>query len=563
MKKYIITLFFTLGASLSVFSQENKESVYNEDIIVKTIFDPVVNEAYKINDKPQTFNTKFEIPPFQYEKGTKQFPTTMVFEQIKPAKVKGEPLSKLYNSHIKAGIGTYFTSLLDVSYTQTRSKNFVYSTHFRHNSSLGQITDYGNSTFANSDLDLYAKKIWDKFSLDAGLTYSYQRQYFYGFIDSMNIDKNTYIAPYHNVGGFVKYQSIYRKKDALHNSANLAINHTFNKWGRKETRIVTNLDLHKNFEFLNSDEQNIGLNLNYNQSLGSYDPKDLALFHNELIEATAFKNKLGDINIKPYANLNIQQIKLNLALNFVPTFGDNKQFEILPTAVIESPIFANIIKFNAGIISKFNTPTLNYLRTENPYLSPLANIESNSEMNVFAKLYFITKSNILLSLQGGYKLENNNYFYELQQGASLNNMFNLVYDDTKTFYAEANVAYQIDKTFDLSLNLLYQNVKTITLEHPWYTPAFKANLFVRYNANDKLNISLVPSFQSKVKCQNPLGEVEELKSKIDINLWANYNYSDKLMFFVELNNIAYQRYFNYYNYPSQRIVLMAGAKYSF
>jgi hypothetical protein len=100
MKKYIITLFFTLGASLSVFSQENKESVYNEDIIVKTIFDPVVNEAYKINDKPQTFNTKFEIPPFQYEKGTKQFPTTMVFEQIKPAKVKGEPLSKLYNSHI-------------------------------------------------------------------------------------------------------------------------------------------------------------------------------------------------------------------------------------------------------------------------------------------------------------------------------------------------------------------------------------------------------------------------------------------------------------------------------
>ena len=563
MKKYIITLFLALGVSLPMFSQENKESVYNEDIIVKTIFDPVVNEAYKINDKPQTFNTKFEIPPFQYEKGTKQFPTTMVFEQIKPAKVKGEPLSKLYNSHIKAGIGTYFTSLLDVAYTQTRSKNFIYSAHYRHNSSLGQIKEYGNSTFANNDLDLYAKKIWNKFSLDAGLTYNHQRQYFYGFIDSLNIDKSTYIAPYHNIGGFINYQSIYRKKEALHNSANLAVNHTFNKWGRKETRIVTNLDLHKNFEFLNSDEQNIGLNLNYNQSLGSYEPKDLALFHNELIEANAFKNKLGDINIKPYANLNIQQIKLNLALNFVPTFGNSKQFEILPTAVIESPVFANLIKINAGIISNFNTPTLNYLRVENPYLSPLAKIESNSQMNIFAKLYFITKSNILLSLQGGYKIGNNNYFYELQQGASLNNMFNLVYDDTKTFYVEANAAYQIDKTFDLSLNLLYQNVKTTTLEHAWYTPAFKANLFVRYNANDKFNVSLVPSFQSKVKCLNPAGEVEELKSKIDINLWANYNYSNKLTFFAELNNIAYQRYYNYYNYPSQRIVLMAGAKYSF
>ena len=57
--------------------------------------------------------------------------------------------------------------------------------------------------------------------------------------------------------------------------------------------------------------------------------------------------------------------------------------------------------------------------------------------------------------------------------------------------------------------------------------------------------------------------IEELKSKIDINLAANYNYNTKLSFFIELNNIAYQRYFNYYNYPSQRIVLMAGAKYAF
>lgn len=110
MKKYILTLFVALSINHLSFSQENTESVYNEDIIVRTIFDPVVNEAYKINDKPQTYETKFEIPPFQYEKTTKQFPTTMVFEQIKPAKVKGEPLTKLYNSHIKAGVGSYFTS---------------------------------------------------------------------------------------------------------------------------------------------------------------------------------------------------------------------------------------------------------------------------------------------------------------------------------------------------------------------------------------------------------------------------------------------------------------------
>ncbi len=563
MRKHITTLFLIFGIGFTAYSQENKENVYNEDVIVRTIFDPVVNEAYKINDKPQTFNTKFEIPSFQYEKSTKQFPTTMVFEQIKPAKVKGEPLSKLYNSHIKAGIGTYFTSLLDLSYTQTRSKNFIYSTHYRHNSSLGQIKDYGNSTFANNDLDLYAKKIWDKFFIDAGLTYNHQRQYFYGFIDSTNIDKSTYIAPYHNIGGFIKYNSIYRSKTALHNSANLAINHTFNKWGRKETRINASLDIHKNFIFLDNDEQNIGFQLNYNQSLGKYTPKDLILFHNEGFNPEAFDNKIGDVSIKPYANLNIKTIDLNLALDLIPTFGDASEFTFLPTATIELPTLANILKIKAGVTSQYNTPTLNSLRIENPYISPLVKLESNSQMNIFAKLYLITKSNILLSLQGGYKIGNNDYFYTPEQNATLNNMFNITYSNTKTIYLEFNTAYQIDKTLDLSLNLLYQNVKTTEIENPWYTPAFKANLLLRYNANDKFNISFVPSFQSKVKCLNPLGEIEELKSKIDINLWANYNYNPKLTFFIELNNIAYQRYYNYYNYPSQRIVLMGGAKYSF
>ncbi|MBR5254912.1 MAG: TonB-dependent receptor [Bacteroidales bacterium] len=562
MKKYILTLLAALSINYIAFSQEDSASVYNEDIIVRTIFDPVVNEAFKINEKPQIYETKFDMPAFQYEKTTKQFPTTMVFEQIKPAKVKGEPLSKLYNSHIKAGVGSYFSSLVDLSYTQKRSKDFIYSTHFRHNSSLGQIENYGNSTFANNDLTLYAKKIWKKFFLDAGINYNHQQQYFYGFIDSLNIDKKTYVAPYHNVGGFLKYKSIYRENSALHNSLNFAINHTFNKWGRQETFFTASADLHKNFKFLGSDKQNIGLNLNYNLSLGKYEAKDLALFYNEILPLP-FDNTLSNAAIRPYTNLNLKNLKLNIALDFVPTFGNRKEFMILPSAYIETPTLAELIKIKAGIISHYDFATLNQLRIENPYLSPLARIESNNQMDIFAKVNFLIKSNILLSIKGGYKTVNNDYFYQFDQNAGLNNMFTIVYDDSKTIYAQLDAAYQIDKKFDISLNLLYQNITTTELEFAWYKPKFKANLLLHYNANDKFNISLVPSYQSKVKCLNPKGEVEDLKHKIDVNLWANYNYNDKLSFFLELNNIAYQRYFDYYNYPSQRIVVMGGAKYSF
>ena len=92
-------------------AQSKDENKYNESVIVKSSFDPVVNEAYKLSDKPEIFDSKFELPPFTYDKDTRQFPTTMTFEKIKPAKVMGEPIPMLYNTHVKAGVGTYFTSL--------------------------------------------------------------------------------------------------------------------------------------------------------------------------------------------------------------------------------------------------------------------------------------------------------------------------------------------------------------------------------------------------------------------------------------------------------------------
>jgi hypothetical protein len=66
-----------------------------------------------------------------------------------------------------------------------------------------------------------------------------------------------------------------------------------------------------------------------------------------------------------------------------------------------------------------------------------------------------------------------------------------------------------------------------------------------------------------MKCENEKGEIVKLKSGIDINLNASYNYSDQLVFFVELNNLAFQRYYEYYNYPSQRFVGLLGARFAF
>ena len=127
MKKYIFTsiVLGLLSVNLNAQNQESKE--YNESVIMRSSFSPVVSEAYKLSDKPSIIESDFRLPPFSYDKTSKRFATTMTFENIKPARVKGEPIARLYNTHLKAAIGTYFSSLFDASYSQTRSKDFIYA----------------------------------------------------------------------------------------------------------------------------------------------------------------------------------------------------------------------------------------------------------------------------------------------------------------------------------------------------------------------------------------------------------------------------------------------------
>lgn len=544
-------------------AQSKDENKYNESVIVKSSFDPVVNEAYKLSDKPRIFDSKFELPPFTYDKDTRRFPTTMTFEKIKPAKVMGEPIPILYNTHIKAGVGTYFTSLLDVTYSQTRSKDFVYSANYHHKSSLGQIKEYANSSYANNDLNLYAKKIWDGFFVDAAFQYNHQRQYYYGFSDTIDIDKKDYRASYHNVGTIINYNSLYKDADALHNSASFALNYTSSKWGRSEMDLSLGADVHKNFDFMNSEEQLLGLNMQYEHFFGKYKAGDLGVFYNDTLRLNSFDNNVGSVTVKPYVDLNIQALRLYADIEFVPLFGDEKQFKILPNVVLDMPVIAQMLKVSAGIKSRNHTLTLNELRKDNPFISPLVRIENESSIALFAKANVISVDNMLLSLEAGYEDISNKGFYQLDNKAALNNMFILMYDKAKRLYLDFNVGYHINDRFEFRTELLYQNVKTETLEHAWYVPAFKADMLLQYTAANKFTIAFRPYFQTKTKCLDENGVVQDLKAKVDINLSASYKYSDQLIFFVDLNNLAFQRYYDYYNYPSQKFVGMIGASIAF
>ncbi len=542
----------------------------NESVIISTQFDPVVNEAMKISDNPSIFDTSFAIPELKYEIMNNVFPTRYTVEEIKAAKVKGEPISMLYNGNIKAGIGTYLTPYFEGLYSETRNKSFLYAIHARHYSSHWSIKDYAKNHFADNDINIYGKKIWNKFFVDAKAYYNNSINYYYGFNnDSLNLSNSDFRTTWHNVGFKANYESLFRNEDALNHKLSFGIEDLFGKWGTNELSLRLDAEASKRFELFDNDKQLLGLKLSYQNSLNKFDasilnspPYFTSVIPLDLIANPSRTHNTGLLSVKPYFDFKINKFQLHTAVDFVGEFGQESDFYVYPTAVIYFPLIPKKIFFEGGLRGNIERVSLNTMRIENPYISPYLNIKPTSNYRLFAKLNSTFSDKLGINLEAGLQSFNNLHFYIFEPLATYNNMFNITYDDAVRYYINAHLEYNIAKVFSLNLDAEFQSYKTDFLEFAYYKPTFTTSLSLQYIIADKLIFDLMPQFKSGMKAMY-MGEEKKLDPIIDINLNVNYKYSDQLSLFVKLNNLAFQRYEEYYNFPSQKFMGMIGASFSF
>lgn len=543
----------------------------NESVIISTQFDPVVNEAMKISDNPSIFDTSFAIPDLKYEIMNNVFSTKYNVEEIKAAKVKGEPISMLYNGNIKAGMGTYLTPYFEGLYSETRNKSLLYAIHARHYSSHWSIKDYAKNHFADNDINIYGKKIWNKFFVDAKAYYNNSINYYYGFNnDSIKLDNSDFRTSWHNVGFKANYESLFRNEDALNHKLSFGIEDLFGKWGSNELTVKLDAEASKRFELFDKDKQLLGLELSYLHSLSNFDVSILnaaPYFSKDVIPLLFFTNptqtyNTGLVSIRPYFDFKVNKFQLHTAVDFVTEFGQEKDFYIYPTAIIYFPLMPKKIYFEGGLTGNLERISLNTIRIDNPYISPFLSIKTTSNYKLFAKLSSTFSNKLGINLEAGLQNFSNLHFYELEPFAEYNNMFNIVYDDAVRYYLKAHLEYNIIKVFSLNLDAEFQSYKMDLLDFAYYKPTFTTSLSLQYIVANKLIFDLIPQFKSGMKAMY-LGEEKKLDPIIDINLSINYKYSDQLSLFVKLNNLAFQRYQEYYNFPSQKFMGMIGASFSF
>lgn len=576
--KAIVIAAALCALGTTAIAQTKDTNVYNEKVVVVGSFNPVLQNADKLNIAPSINDTATMTPEYNYAIESRRIYSLYMPESIKPARIKGEPTSRLYHNYIKLGFGNYCTPYADIYYNSTRSKDLNYGARAYHKSSWWTLKDYGKNHSSNTEVDIFGKKIWAKNSLSANVFYNHDYNLYYGFTDSLwqtfvpdaDPEKPDYSQYYNTLGMKAEFRSTNMDYHKLNYEANMLLINQHDKYASNELRFAVDADAHYGFTFWGTEKQILGLTF----QIGHYrNTGDSTLFPMQAIDTVinpnaAIPNYVGNTTIiagQPYFLFKAFGFKMNIGLKFA--WANNDGFKLFPNVTLSQTLFNDILHLTAGINSDFIHNSWQSLRVENPFVGPRCETQNTSYNKLFAeaKFNFTKKFNAYAGVS--YTLYKQLPFFMLDTLYQLNNVYKTIYADANVLNINAGAAYHLDELFSFGLkgNIYKYNMKEGFIEKPLYKPGWDAYLTAAYNYNNKFYARVEAGLLGKMNGLNRVGnklEEEKLAMKYGIHLDMEYRVTKALSFFADLDNIAYQRYYFWSNYPSKRIQFLLGLTYT-
>lgn len=571
MKKCSFILFF-IGSCMMIQAQ------HNEEVTVVAPFSPSIPDIQKIAVVPHTQDTLIPKAEMKYDIYRRKVKTNYEMDKIKPAKVAGEPISKLYPFFVKAGFGNYTTPYAELFAHNLRSKNWSYGAHLKHLSSNNvELKDYTTipANFSNNEIDLFGKKYFRLATIGAAVSYNRDVVNCYGIKDENKSWYPTNHADYEDLAKR-KYNeftsSLFLKSNEIH-----------------PDHLFYLLDLKYNYLQLNTldtffqpgkramYDYHVGLDLRYPFSIEKDDLSFLFGVSTYLDVIDQVERNQYIFNFTPYTHFHVDflNFKVGARMNFWQDWSqtdDNKPtISINPFAEVRAVLIPEVLTAYLGLDGGVEKNTLNSIRKENPFLNNL-NPEhihfthNKYQINVgvmtrLAKQLDLKVSGFTKKVEGALNFDNHDMGLS---GLSDSNFypyhdFDYMFEDYHWSNVTMEMIYHYLDKWQFTTKLAYDQY-----DHPvLYKPNLTLQLMLRYQLDQKIALQTEFYLYDKMKAHDLQGNEVSLDMIYDFNLHAEYRYNKRLSFFLDLNNLLAQRYFNWYQYPSYRFNMMLGASFAF
>lgn len=578
MKKQIIILAVAFSAALTAAAQSGEG--YNESVVVKGSYRPTIEQQSKLTFPAVVSDSLGRLEhDFSYSISPSRLKALYEPSRIKAARIIGEPATKLYNNYLRLGLGNYWTPLADLYWSSTRDKKKTYGIRVNHLSSWDKLPDYGPNHFGNTGVTLFGKYIVaDKLQLATDVSYEHDHNLYYGFTDStlqavMGTSRDgIYIADYRASYNLAQWNIGLRNMQLDPNKLGYAVNvHLSDLWGvygQNEFNANIGGDIHYGFNIKDQYKGIAYLRLewdHYNNIIPDGSNMPLGYLTGALTSDTTGADIL---KVNPYVDFIFRGLQFRMGLTMVAekyTGLATPSPKFYPDVTVTKKLMKDRLVLSLAAIGGLDAVSLNSLRQINPYISP--NFSTNmgtSHYDFVGHARWTLSKKLEANAEVSYSLLDNDYVFALDPAYSLDNVYWIIALSDNRLTAGGNITFVNDEMLTLRAgghyyHYTYTGLGTPTANYEkFYRPDWDALVSAKVNYHDKWLFYLEGSLMGEV--EGCMGDT--LPMRYGIAAEVEYRHNRALSFFLRMDNLAFQRYWYWSNYPSQRGLFIAGLTYT-
>jgi hypothetical protein len=556
--------------------------VQGQDIVqLPGVGNRTIEPAYRMTESPRIIDTVISSNVVEYPLMAIQRSTKVEVAPIDPATIKTEALlDQLYHTYVKLGLGTELMPLGEIYFDSKRSRKFVYGAHVKHLSSLGNFEGYPPAQFDRTRVGLYGNLNETKYTLNSELHYKNQGFHYYGRkleapLTTDSIDKRSIAQRFQDLGGSFMFKS--HKKDSASFNYRLGVNYNNFSSMKPINDTLSNWRVRENnFAFMSGlkyrgDKEicNIDLNVRYN-GYAYGNPGDSAT---SALDTGIVRNNTV-INLKPSIStyLKNNRFRAQIGADLVLDIADQTRFRAYPVAEIKYSMFNDIFIPFVGVRGGLKQVTYRSLAAENEFM--LTNVQLRNEnkvIDLYGGIKGTLSKRMSFNLSASFARIQDKAFFLSDTIYSSRNKFGLVYDTLNLATIEGALSYQLREKLKIDAIGKFYSYELNNLEYAWNLPIWEVTTRGSYNLFDKFLVNVDLHVEGGRKAQYyedsilqigqaPVTQVKQMDLGLiaDVNLGLEYRYNKRLSAFIQLNNLASQRYMRWYNYPVQIFQFMGG-----
>lgn len=580
LKKY--AKYFALLLCIPSGMMAQGQGVGNEQVNIVQEYKPVITPAEKITSNPDYRDTIPPAPALRYGFVDRRPEYRFKPDTIKPARMRGEPLSRIFPGLLRIGGGNYNTFFADAKYLSQRSKAWQYGIEARHLSSSYMALDYGRAGFSDNKVQAHGKYMSEKYSFSSSLAYAREANRFYSYNipvlpSDFNPEKDGNGFHYQNMEWKAALRSNTIDSSSLKHHESFMYRRTWGSIGWHENQIELSSRIEKS---LGKDIYGAGFTVNHFSTGGGNSM--FAPFPMPQVN-TQYKELIAQLN----PSVQLRGKKLIAVLGFKTFLAFNEgRLRLAPDVSLRYSAWQDYLNAYLFLGGGLTRNSLQSIITENPFLG-FTNNYSNAytpiDAGVGLKGKFIHHFYWDVSVQ--YRMVQNMLLFTgySQRVASdpfssaINfytiNRFRSVLDNVNRGSLQLMLQYKGFKGFDIGMRASLHQYTTENQSKPWYLPDAEGNLWITYVHNEKAEArfdliyrgntygasSNGAGFQGITLTQNSF----LIKAYPDINFTFHYHHNKRLGFFARACNIIGARYQRWLDFPTQSFNIQAGMQFAF